>query len=111
MQRLFGILIYRPKHNAGECPEEFFKRNYNERTPGCVTSMKEELHWEPLVKCRLRSLFIMIYKISNKLIDIPATSYLTPGDNRTRGAKYNVLSATTCGDVYKFSFFPRTIRD
>lgn len=73
--------------------------------------MKEEPHWEPLVKCRLRSLFIIIYKISNELIDIPATSYLTPGDNRTRGAKYNVQSATTCGDVYKFSFFPRTIRD
>lgn len=83
--------------------------NYYEGTPVCVTSMKEELHKEPLEKRQLRSQPIMMYKISNDLIDIPATSYLTPGDNRTRGSKYRQLKI--CWDILKFFFFLRTIRD
>lgn len=87
----------------------FVKGNYYVRTPGCVTSMMEDLQWEPLETRRLRSRLIMMYKIRNDLIDIPATSYLTPGDTRTRGSKYR--QPPTYKDVYKFSFFPRTIRD
>lgn len=67
--------------------------------------MKEELYWEFFVKCRFRLLFIMIYKISNKLIDILVISYLILGDNRIRGVKYNVLLVIICEDVYKFFFF------
>lgn len=87
----------------------FVKGNYYVRTPGCVTSMMKDLQWEPLETRRLRSRLIMMYKIRNDLIDIPATSYLTPGDTRTRGSKYR--QPPTYKDVYKFSFFPRTIRD
>lgn len=87
----------------------FVKGNYYVRTPGCVTSMMVDLQWEPLETRRLRSRLIMMYKIRNDLIDIPATSYLTPGDTRTRGSKYR--QPPTYKDVYKFSFFPRTIRD
>ena len=87
----------------------YVKGNYYERTPGCVTSMLKELHWEPLEQRRLRSRLTMMYKISHDLIDIPASLYLTPGDTRTRGSKYR--QPPTYRDVYKYSYFPRTIRD
>ena len=88
----------------------FVKGNYYDRTPGCVTSMLEELQWEPLEERRLRSRLVMMYKINHDLIDIPAASYLTSGDARTRGTT-NYRQPHTNTNIYKFSFFPRTIRD
>jgi hypothetical protein len=42
------------------------------------------------------------------LIDVHAEHILTPSDNRTRGnAAYRTLY--TIADVYRYSFFPRTI--
>ncbi len=88
----------------------FVKGNYYDRTPGSLTSMLKDLQWEPLEERRLRSRLVMMYKINHDLIDIPAASYLTPGDSRTRGSS-NYRQPHTNHDVYKFSFFPRTIRD
>jgi len=48
-----------------------------------------------------------MYKIVNNLVDIPST-LLIPADARTRG---NTVFKTiyTRSDVYKYSYFPRTI--
>ena len=87
----------------------FVKGNFYDRSPGCVTSMLRDLEWEPLATRRRNSRLVMMYKINHDLIDIPAATYLTTGDARTRGKKYR--QPTTSRDVYKNSFFPRTIRD
>ena len=86
----------------------FATRNYYDRTPGSVTSMLNNLQWESLEARRVRSRLIMFFKITHGLIDIPPSPYLTPGDARTRGGnKYRQLP--TSRDVYRYSFFPRTI--
>ena len=87
----------------------FVKGNFYDRSPGCVTSMLRDLEWEPLATRRQNSRLVMMYKINDDLIDIPAATYLTSGDARTRGKKYR--QPTTSRDVYKNSFFPRTVRD
>jgi hypothetical protein len=47
-------------------------------------------------------------QIVNNLVDVHAEHILTPSDNRTRGnAAYRTLH--TNNDVYRYSFFPRTI--
>ena len=87
----------------------FVKENFYERSPGCVTTMLRDLQWESLETRRLKSRLVMMFKIKHDLIDVPATSYLTSGDARTRGSSYRQPTASR--DVYKYSFFPRTIRD
>ena len=88
----------------------FATGNYYDRTPGSVTSMLQNLEWESLEERRTKSRLIMFYKITHDLIDIPSSAYLTPGDTRTRGSnRYRQLP--TQKDVYKHSYFPRTIRD
>ena len=87
----------------------FVKGNFYERSPGCVTTMLRDLQWESLETRRLKSRLVMMFKIKHDLIDVPATSYLTSGDARTRGSSYRQPTASR--DVYKYSFFLRTIRD
>jgi hypothetical protein len=88
----------------------FITSNYRDRLPGSMTHMIHQLQWDTLVDRRRTSRLIMLYKISHGLVDIHAPTYLTPGDNRTRGAwKYLQLSAGK--EDYDNSFFPRTIRD
>jgi hypothetical protein len=48
------------------------------------------------------------YMQINNLVDVHAEHILTPSDNRTRGnAAYRTLYSNA--DVYRYSFFPRTI--
>jgi hypothetical protein len=57
---------------------------------------------------RAKSRVTMLYKIRNNLVDIAPEQCLTGGDYRTRGEhKYKIISAKN--NIYKFSFFPRTI--
>jgi hypothetical protein len=51
----------------------------------------------------------MIFKITNDLVDIPISDYLTPAPSRTRSdhsKKFHLQSIST--SYYKNSFFPRT---
>ena len=55
------------------------------------------------------SIKVVIYKVVNDLIDIPAPEYLIPSTIRTRSApskKHRQFSPST--DSFKFIFFPRT---
>ena len=67
------------------------------------------LQWESLETRRLKSRLVRMFKIKHDLIDVPATSYLTSGNARTRGSSYR--QSTASRDVYKYSFFSRTTRD
>ena len=48
--------------------------------------------------------------IQHGLVAIPAETYLVPGDTRTRG-EHKFRPPNVRKDVYKYSFFPRTIGD
>jgi hypothetical protein len=51
----------------------------------------------------------MMFKITNDLVDIPVSDYLTPAPSRTRSdhsKKFHLPSTST--SYYKNSFFPRT---
>ena len=86
----------------------FVYNNFYDREPGVVTSMISRLQWESLEQRRAKARATFMYKIVNNLVDVHAEHILTPSDNRTRGnAAYRTLY--TNADVYRYSFFPRTI--
>ena len=84
-----------------------FVNNFYDREPGSVKAMISDLGWESLEQRRAKIRAILMYKIVNNLVDIPPT-LLIPADARTRG---NTVFKTiyTRSDVYKYSYFPRTI--
>ena len=88
----------------------FVTNNYRDRTPGCMTTMVQELNWETLQQRRKTSRLVMMFKICHGLVDIERSTYLTPGDSRTRGAM-KFLQPTATREVYNSSYSPRIIRD
>lgn len=88
----------------------FVFNQYTDTSPGCVTSLLEQLEWESLQDRRAQHRLIMCYKIRHKLVDIDPDLYYTPGDSRTRGGhRYRQHRATK--EVYNNSFFPRSVRE
>ena len=83
---------------------------YNDRHPGSVTQMVQQLLWEPLQVRTVKIRLVLLYKIQHGLVAIPAETYLVPGDTRTRG-EHKFRPPNVRKDVYKYSFFPRTIGD
>ena len=75
-----------------------------------VTSMLDHLEWDTLEKRRLHAQLVMLYKICNNLVDIPADMFLTPAPGVTRSShskKFQMPSTST--SYHRYSFFPRTI--
>jgi len=55
---------------------------------------------------------ILMYKIVNDLIAIPAETHITPNRGITRSSTTNQLKLYSCNsDTYKHSFIPQTIID
>ena len=88
----------------------FVTRNYWDRQPGSVTNMVTSLGWEPLQVRRVKIRLLLLFKIKQNLVAIPADYYLIQSDSRTRG-QHTFRIPSTRRDVYRFSFSPRTIRD
>ena len=81
------------------------------RDPGCVTSMLDQLAWEPLQHRRARNKIIMFYKITNYLVEIPVHHLIQYTTSSTRGSSAkNIRQITTRIDIYKYSFLPTTIK-
>jgi hypothetical protein len=78
-----------------------------------VTGMLDMLGWKTLEERRVESRLTMMYKISNNLVDFNTDQYLKlHPESRTRGShplKHQIPKATK--DVFKYSYFPRTIRE
>ena len=87
----------------------FVHNNYTERTPGCVTHMVQNLGWQPLQQRRYNNRLIIMFKIIHELVDVQ-TDVITTGVSRTRGSN-RLYQTVAQKDVYKFSFFTRTIRE
>lgn len=88
----------------------FVCNNYKDRTPGCVTQMTKDLNWQQLPDRRRKHRLSMLYKIQNKIVDVDASDILRPNYRRTRGQQRLYQSRAT-PNVYKFSFYPRTIHE
>ncbi len=76
-----------------------------------VTQMRQELGWLTLQNCRFTARMTMCYKAVHGLVHLPFPDYLTPKSRTMRGEhtnQYTVVQTRT--DVFKYSFFPRTIR-
>ena len=89
----------------------FATGNYHSRDPGCVTSMLHQLAWEPLQHRRARNKVIVLYKITNYLVEVPVHHLIQYTTSSTRGSSANnIRQITTRIDVYKYSFLPSTIK-
>ena len=89
----------------------FCSKNYNPMSS--VTDMIKDLNWESLEVRRKKARLTLLYKFFRSLVDVETNNYLlVNNETRTRGSysyKYRVPQTTK--DVFKFSFFPRTIRE
>ena len=89
----------------------FVKNNY-ERTAS-VTSMLQDLKWEPLKERRKKARLCTMYKMIHKDIRVQTNDKLVPPIRTSRrtnhSMSYQIPSCNTA--VRNQSFFPRTIRD
>ena len=74
------------------------------------TAMIQNLKWLPLQQRRTQAKAVMIYRIVNGLVAIPANKHLVNAQNRTRGHETRFLQPFTRVQAYKQSFFPSSIR-
>ena len=75
-----------------------------------VTDMLQDLDWESLESRRVKIQLTLLFKVIQDLVDIPASTYLTPASTRTRANHTKKLrQISSKSDAYKHSFFPRTI--
>ena len=88
----------------------FVTRNYDYETES-ITGILGQLKWESLKKRRKDNRLILLYKGLKGKAKIP-TDDLIPKTRRGRNQHslaFQIPSASK--DVYKYSFFPQTIRD
>ncbi|XP_072030509.1 LOW QUALITY PROTEIN: uncharacterized protein [Amphiura filiformis] len=87
----------------------FCMRNY--KREASVTKMIAELGWETLEQRRESARLNMLHKIQDNLVGINKERYIKPSQitaTRTRKQKAEVPFARK--DVFKYSFFPRTLK-
>jgi len=74
--------------------------------------MMQQLGWNTLEVGlrRNQASAVMMYRIVNVLNAIPASLYLTPNTQNTRGHGCKFRVPPGCVDAFNYSFFPTTIR-
>ena len=80
------------------------------RQTSSVSSMMQDLGWEQLQTRRQQNKTVMMYRIVNNLVEIPANQYLTPTGVSTRGHQQRFLPYYCSVNAYQGSFFPSAIR-
>ena len=78
-----------------------------------MTQMTSALGWETLEACRQKACLYMLFKTINGIIKVPFNHYKlqTPTTISTRSSHDTNLSIPSPRtNVYKYSFFPKTIR-
>ena len=89
----------------------FYLQNYN-RTAS-ITDMLRELEWDTLEMRRKKNRLTLTYKLSHSLVDIKTEKFLVPNSKtwtrRSHAFKYKIPKIRK--DVFKFSFFLRSISE
>ena len=108
----YGSPVWDPYHNKQIAELEQVQRRaaryvcQDYRRESSVTHMLEQLKWETLQQRRFVARMTIMYQAVHQLVAIPIPTYYIPsprGDHQ-----YIPIHVRT--DIYKFSFFPRTIR-
>ena len=86
----------------------FMTGNY--RTTSSPSQMIADLGWEPLYQQRANFKLVMVYRITYRLIDIPAPLYLHPSALSSRGHTLHYMIPYCRTDVHQNSFFPSATR-
>ena len=88
----------------------FCSQNYKQTAS--VTDMLADLEWHSL-QTKMKARLTLMYKLSHNLININTDKYLVlHTETRTRGSHpFKYRAPTTTKDVFKFSYFPRTINE
>ena len=105
-----GIVAQEKLEKVQNRASRFVTGNYNFET-GSMTSILEQLGWESLHKRRKGSKLILLFKGLKGRASIPCDD-LQPPNGRSRNQHPMALQVPyTRTDIYKYSFFPDTIRD
>ena len=75
-----------------------------------ITGMPEHLGWDTLEQRHNQLTLLMLYKIINKLVEVPHHHILTKASASTKNSTSKYTHLHTRIDSYKFSFFPRPTR-
>ena len=87
----------------------FVKQDY--KWDSSVTKMLQELNWSTLQDRRRETRLVLMYKIVNGVVAVPADDYLNRGYRRTRRNSQNYRQYSTKFETFRNSFIPRTITD
>ena len=89
----------------------FCAGNYNPHAS--MTEMLKDISWDTLATRRKTARLSFMYKLTHNLIDFSAENHLKPNnERRTRGSHdFKFLVPRAKKDIFKFSFFPRTISE
>ena len=71
------------------------------------------LEWDSLASRRKQACLCTRYKISNDIIHVNKSNYLTPAtETRTRGSHgFKYFIENISNDIFKYSYFPRIVRE
>jgi len=72
--------------------------------------MLQKLQWDSLQQRRARSCVLMLYRIRNELVAIPASVYLQPSVVHTRGFETSYRQIQCNTSMYSQTFFPSAVR-
>ena len=75
-----------------------------------VTTMIGSLKWPLLQQRRANAKAVLVYRIVNGLVAIPANKYLVVTGSQTRWHETRFINPFTRVQAYKHSFFPSAIR-
>ena len=104
-------LLSRHAYTAQRRAARFCHNDYKTIEKGCVSEMIRKLNLEPLNIRRTNKRLTIFHKAINGHLALPI-GHLQPVLRRTRhlnSKAYNTIH--TSKDCYKYSFFPRTIKD
>ena len=84
----------------------------NYQREASVTNMREHINLPTLEERRKQSRLAMFYKVSNNQIAIPLPEYIKPRERTTRRSQnQRHIRLASRVDAYKYSYFPRTLKD
>ena len=76
-----------------------------------VTQMRAELRWPTLQTRRFATRMTLFYKLVNGLVFLPLPDYIIPKARSLRGEHaHQYTTVHTRTDVFRHSFYPRTVR-
>ena len=89
-----------------------FVKKCNQRTPGTVTSLLEELKWPSLEQIRKQTRLTNLYKIVNGTLAVQIPNYFRQKEHQT--INYHPLKFVSAGcrtNIYKYIFCPDPLKN